>query len=81
MNGDDIYNILKLSEFNKRSFILSILKEDQINMLNYIVDRKLDFLDLNESNNIREKILIKSISLFIKLKLLPHNDLKLKQIQ
>lgn len=80
MNGDDIYNILKLSEFNKRSFILSILKEDQVNMLNYIVDRKLDILDINASNNIREKILIKSISLFVKLKLLPHNDIKLKQI-
>lgn len=81
MNGDDIYNILKLLEFDKRSFVLSTLKEDQINMLNYIIDRKLDFLDLNGSNNIREKILIKSISLFIKLKLLPHNDIKLKQIQ
>ena len=49
-------------------------------MLNYIVDRKLDTLDVNNTNNIREKILIKSISMFIKLKLLPHNDIKLKQI-
>lgn len=81
MNGDDIYNILKISEFDKRSFILSALKEDQKNMLNNIIDRKLDFLDINRSNNIREKILIKSISLFINLKLLPHNDIKLKQIQ
>lgn len=80
MNGDDIYNILKLSEFNRRSFILSALKDDQVNMLNYIVDRKLDILDVNNTNNIREKILIKSISMFIKLKLLPHNDIKLKQI-
>lgn len=85
MNGDDLYNLLKKIEFEKKTFILSNFNNDLIILLSDIIDRKMDKLYFDTQNEykgiyIEDIILIKIVNMFICLILSPKNRDKLNKI-
>lgn len=79
-NSDDIFNSLKVSNLDQKNLILTNIDKNQINSLSDFIDRKLDTYS-NGIENIREKILFKVISFFVKLNLSKKNILLIKNIE
>ena len=75
MNGDHLFILFKKLEFKKKIYVLSEIHYELIETLSSVIDRKLDYIDIDSQNS--DFILIKIINTFIKLILSPNNKLKL----
>ena len=80
LNSEDIFNCLKIADFDQKNLILTSISNEQISPLSDFIDRKLDRYT-NGIENIREKILFKIITFFVKLNLSDKNRLLIKNIQ
>lgn len=75
MNGCELYNCLKKIDLNKKTNIYMSFTDDQVSLISNVIDKK---LDLEADLNIRDKIIIRSMSMFLKLNLSKHNLKKIK---
>ena len=79
-NSEDIFNSLKVCDLDQKNLILTNIDAKQVNYLSDFIDRKLDTYT-NGIENIREKILFKVISFFVKLNLSKKNTMLIKNLE